>query len=135
AAAAFSAYQIGLYAQDDVQLTDRLRVTAALRIDVPKITTKPRFSDDVFDTTIRDIEAAGHDLEGATPGETPKAMPYFAPRLRFTHARPGERNAALRGGVGRFAGRVPLVYPGAMYTNNGVTTGFVSRPALPDGSP
>lgn len=135
AAAAFSAYQIGLYAQDDVQLTDRLRVTAGLRIDVPKITTKPRFSDDVFDTTIRDIEAAGHDLEGATPGETPKAMPYFAPRLGFTYDLPGERNATLRGGVGLFTGRVPFVYPGAMYTNNGVTTGFVSRTTLPDGSP
>jgi hypothetical protein len=41
----------------------------------------------------------------------------------------------MRGGLGIFTGRVPFVYPGAMYTNNGVTTGFVSRTTLPGGEP
>ncbi|MGH7477389.1 MAG: TonB-dependent receptor [Longimicrobiales bacterium] len=135
AAAGFKAYQIGVYAQDEFQATDRLRLTAGLRVDVPKITTKPSFFEDVFTTTLADIQAAGYDLEGATPGETPKALPYLAPRLGFTYDLAEDRSAVLRGGLGLFTGRVPFVYPGAMYTNNGVTTGFVSRTRLPDGSP
>lgn len=135
AAGAFSAYQIGLYAQDEIQVNDRLRVTAGLRVDIPKITTKPRFSDDVFDTTIPMIEAAGYDLEGATPGETPAAQLYLAPRIGFNYDLDPESATRLRGGAGIFTGRVPFVYPGAMYANNGVTTGFVSRTELGSGDP
>ena len=134
ASAAFSAYQVGFYAQDDFQATDRLRLTAGIRVDVPKITTKPRFSDDV-DGTLTLIEAQGYDLEGATPGETPKAQPYIAPRVGFNYDLTGDQAVQMRGGLGMFTGRVPFVYPGAMYTNNGVTTGFVSRTTLPGGAP
>ena len=132
--AAFNAYQVGVYVQDEFQASDRLRLTAGIRLDVPKITTKPRFSDDVA-TTIAQIEAAGHDLEGAQPGETPKAQPYIAPRVGFTYDLTGDQSLRMRGGLGIFTGRVPFVYPGAMYTNNGVTTGFVSRTTLPGGAP
>lgn len=136
AAAAFNAYQIGFYAQDEFQATDRLKLTLGLRVDIPKITTEPLFSEDVFQTTIRDIEDAGYDLEGAEPGKTPSAQPYFAPRFGFNYDLTGDRRNQLRGGIGIFTGRVPFVYPGAMYTNNGVTTGFVSAGGtLPDGSP
>jgi outer membrane receptor protein involved in Fe transport len=133
AAAGFQAYQVGLYLQDEFQATDRLRLTAGLRVDIPKITTKPGFSDDV-DATIADIVAAGYDLEGAQPGETPKAQPYLAPRVGFNYDLAQDRSVQLRGGVGLFTGRVPFVYPGAMYTNNGVTTGFVTETELPAGS-
>lgn len=84
ASAAFNAYQIGFYAQDEFQATDRLKLTLGLRVDIPKITTEPRFSDDVFGTTIPNVEAAGYDLEGAEPGKTPSAQPYFAPRSGST---------------------------------------------------
>lgn len=133
---AFKAYQLGFYVQDEVQLTNQLRITAGLRVDIPKITTKPRFADDVFTTTIPNIEAAGHDLEGAIPGRTPKAQPYIAPRLGFNYDLNTDGTTRLRGGLGMFTGRVPFVYPGAMYVNNGVTTGFVSRTgALANGNP
>ncbi|HEX6306720.1 MAG TPA: TonB-dependent receptor [Longimicrobiales bacterium] len=132
--AAFNAYQIGFYVQDDFQATDRLRLTAGIRVDVPKITTKPRFSDDVA-VTLDSIGVHGYDLEGAQPGETPKAQPYIAPRLGFNYDLTGDQSVQMRGGLGIFTGRVPFVYPGAMYTNNGVTTGFVSRTTLPGGGP
>jgi outer membrane receptor for ferrienterochelin and colicin len=133
ASAAFSAYQIGFYVQDDFQLSDRLRLTGGLRVDVPKITTDPRFAPDVFETTIPDISAV-NDLEGARPGETPKAQPYFAPRLGFNYE--ATDNATVRGGLGVFTGRVPFVFPGAMFTNNGTTAGFIdTRNDLPGGGP
>lgn len=132
--AAFNAYQVGFYLQDDFQASDRLRLTAGIRVDVPKITTKPRFSDDVAGT-LSQVAAQGYDLEGAQPGETPKAQPYIAPRVGFNYDLIGDQSIQMRGGLGIFTGRVPFVYPGAMYTNNGVTTGFVSRTTLPGGAP
>ncbi|HEU5210785.1 MAG TPA: TonB-dependent receptor [Longimicrobiales bacterium] len=134
ASAAFNAYQVGFYAQDEFQATDRLRLTAGIRVDIPKITTKPRFADDA-DQTLAAIVAEGYDLEGAQPGETPKAQPYIAPRLGFNYDLAGDQTLQLRGGLGIFTGRVPFVYPGAMYTNNGVTTGFVSGTLLENGDP
>lgn len=134
ASAAFQAYQVGVYLQDDFQASDRLRLTAGIRVDVPKITTEPRFSDDV-DATLADILAEGYDLEGATPGQTPKAQPYIAPRIGFNYDLTGDQSIQMRGGLGVFTGRVPFVYPGAMYTNNGVTTGYVDNNELPGGLP
>lgn len=125
AIAAFKAYQVGAYAQDELQATDRLRLTLGLRVDVPRITTKPRYAQDVFETTIPDISEV-NDLSGARPGETPKALPYFAPRIGFNYDVTEDGSTRVRGGVGIFTGRVPFVIPGAMYTNNGVTVGYVS---------
>jgi outer membrane receptor protein involved in Fe transport len=131
ASAAFNAYQIGFYVQDDFQVSDRLRLTGGLRVDVPKITTRPRFAADAFETTIPEISAV-NDLEGARPGETPSAQPYFAPRVGFNYE--VTERATLRGGLGVFTGRVPFVFPGAMFTNNGTTAGFVNRTTLPGGA-
>jgi hypothetical protein len=128
ASAAFNAYQVGFYVQDDFQVTDRLRLTGGLRVDVPKITTSPRFAPDVFDTTIPEISAV-HDLQGARPGATPKAQPYIAPRLGFNFE--ATDATTVRGGLGIFTGRVPFVFPGAMFTNNGTTAGFVNTSSLP----
>ncbi|QXD16277.1 carboxypeptidase regulatory-like domain-containing protein [Rhodocaloribacter litoris] len=134
---AFKAFQLGLFVQDEFQVNDRLRVTAGLRADIPKITTKPRFAPDVFDTTIPALEAAGIDLKGAAPGKTPPAAVYLSPRLGFNYDLPGERQAQLRGGIGIFTGRVPFVWPGGMFLNNGTNTGevrvFTGR--LPNGEP
>lgn len=134
---AFDAYQLGFYVQDDFQATDRLRLTGGLRIDIPKITTEPRFAPDVFDTTIPLIEQESEiPLEGARPGQTPDARPYIAPRLGFNYDLTRDGATQLRGGLGIFTGRIPFVFPGAMYLNNGTTAGFISgQTEFPDGAP
>lgn len=132
---AFDAFQIGLYAQDEFQYNDRLRLTLGLRLDVPQIVDQPRFAPDVFDTTLPALEAAGHDLNGARPGEPPAAQVYVSPRFGFNYDLRGDQTAQLRGGTGIFLGRVPFVWPGGMFLNNGANTGSVSGGSLPDGSP
>lgn len=132
---AFEAYQLGLYVQDEWRPTSRLRVMGGLRVDIPKITTEPRFAEDALTTTIPAIEQH-YDLQGARPGKTPKAAPYIAPRVGFNYDLTEDGGTQLRGGLGVFTGRVPFVYPGAMYLNNGVTAGYVStRTSLPGGAP
>ncbi|MEM6645955.1 MAG: carboxypeptidase regulatory-like domain-containing protein [Bacteroidota bacterium] len=122
---AFDAYQVGLYLQDEFQATDRLRVTAGLRADIPQITTTPRSAPDVLLTTIPAILNAGIELNGAQPGKTPAPAIYFSPRVGFNYDLSADGNAQLRGGVGVFTGRVPFVWPGGMFLNNGTNTGEI----------
>ncbi len=122
---AFKAYQLGFYVQDEWQVNDQFRLTGGLRFDVPKITTDPRYADDVFSTTIPDLQSAGKDLEGARPGETPAAQLYVSPRAGFNWDVDGEGNTQVRGGAGVFLGRVPFVWPGGTFLNNGANTGII----------
>ncbi len=134
AAGKFKAMQIGFYVQDEFQVNDQLRLTGGLRIDIPKILDEPIFAPDVMSTTIPAIEAEA-DLKGAMPGSVPKASLYFSPRLGFNYDVMGDRTLQLRGGLGLFTGRVPFVWPGGMFTNNGATVGRITGTTLPDGSP
>lgn len=122
---AFKAYQLGLYVQDEWQVNDQLRLTGGLRFDMPNITTEPRYADDVFDTTIPDLQSAGKDLAGARPGETPAAQIYVSPRAGFNWNIDNEGETQIRGGAGVFLGRVPFVWPGGMFLNNGANTGVI----------
>lgn len=123
---AFNAYQAGVYLQDRWQVSDRLDLTYGVRVDVPEITTKPRFAPDVFDTTIPAI-LDHYALNGARPGETPDPQPYFQPRFGFEYDLQEDRSSKLRGGAGVFMGRVPFVWPGSMFLNNGANTGIVAK--------
>ena len=133
---AFDAYQLGFYVQDEYQANDNLRLTGGIRVDVPKVSSTPNSPPDVFQTTIPAISAL-YDLKGAEPGKTPAAAPYISPRFGFNYDFGGEKQAQLRGGVGVFTGRVPFVWPGSMFLNNGTNSGFVFRfgGTFPDGSP
>ncbi len=133
---AFKAQQIGFYAQDEWQVNDDLRLTYGLRVDFPKVTSTPGFADDALTTTIPDIEAQ-YDLNGALPGETPDALPYFSPRVGFNYDVNSNQTLQLRGGVGVFTGRVPFVWPGSMFLNNGTNSGFVFNfgGSFPNGDP
>lgn len=121
---AFNAYQLGLYVQDEWQVNDNVRLTGGLRFDMPQITTKPRFADDVFDTTIPDLRL-NYNLEGARPGETPSPNLYVSPRFGFNWDVNGDQRTQIRGGAGIFLGRVPFVWPGGMFNNNGANTGVI----------
>jgi hypothetical protein len=131
---AFEAFQLGFYVQDEWQPSDRLRLTAGLRVDIPKLSTNPRSAPDANSSTLPQL-AEFYDLQGAQAGETPDAAPYIAPRIGVNYDLAEDGSTRLRGGLGVFTGRVPFVYPGAMYLNNGVTAGFIDEPVLPGGQP
>lgn len=131
---AFDAYQLGFYVQDVWRPTARLQVTGGIRVDIPKITTNPRSAPDAGQT-LSSLQAEGYDLEGARAGETPGAALYWAPRLGATYDLTEDGSTQVRGGVGIFTGRVPFVYPGAMFLNNGVTAGYIDDNSLGNGDP
>lgn len=134
AAADFNMAQLGFYAQDEWQVMSNFKLTYGLRVDMPVFLTSPE-EDTHFNTvTLPAIEAAGWDVEGARSGQMPKSQLMLSPRIGFNYDVTGEKQTQLRGGVGIFTSRLPLVWPGGSYTNNGLAIGGVYyRPDVGDG--
>ena len=133
AAADFNAMQLGFYVQDQWTINQRFTLTGGLRLDIPVITTDPEL-DTFFQNSALPIMAAAYPVaEGITPGKAPDGQLMFSPRLGFEYAFDGARNSILRGGLGIFTSRIPFVWPGAMFTNNGLTIGRVDESNIPGG--
>ena len=128
-AAEFAYSSLGFYAQDDVDLTDDLKVSLGLRIDLPFF--EDGLANNDFNTrSVELLEANGKDLQGARVGKSIDTQIHFAPRLGFSWDVGGNKTTQVRGGIGVFTSRVPLVWPGGAYNNNGVTAGFVDERAI-----
>ena len=125
-AAEFDLFQLGLYVQDEIDVTDNFRVSMGVRIDVP-YWEDGRVNEDFNNRTIPLLEAQGRDLEGARVGQGIDPNIHLSPRAGFNWDVNGDRTTQIRGGLGIFTSRVPLVWPGGQYTNNGVSTGFLQR--------
>jgi len=127
AGATFDAIQLGLYAQDEWSVSPQFTLSYGLRIDVPIITTDPAI-DPSFNTTTLPLVAQSYpiakDVEG---GKAPDGQIMFSPRAGFTYDFASARRTILRGGVGIFTSRIPFVWPGAMFSNNGLTLGRVDE--------
>ena len=123
-AAKFDLFQFGIYAQDEVKITDNFNFTAGLRVDIPY--WEDGLENEDFNTrTVALLEDAGKDLQGARVGKGINARAHISPRLGFNWDVNGKKKTQIRGGLGIFTSRVPLVWPGGTYNNNGVTAGFV----------
>lgn len=129
AAAKFKALQLGLYIQDEYQITNKLQLTGGIRVDVPMFLDDPK-EDTYFNSTAAGlITAQGYDLKGAKAGNAPDAQLLISPRFGFNYDVNGDQQTQLRGGFGIFTSRIPYVWPGAMYNNNGLTVGGVRAKA------
>ncbi|MGB5980231.1 MAG: hypothetical protein WBG62_22650, partial [Cyclobacteriaceae bacterium] len=118
-AAQFKALQLGFYIQDDVQLNEKLKMNFGLRLDVPMFLDDPVGNEDFNNNSLPQMEAQ-YSVDGARSGKAPDAQFLFSPRWGFNYDVNGDRSVQLRGGAGIFTGRIPFVWPGGAYTNNGV---------------
>jgi len=135
AAASFKVWQFGFYAQDEFQVTDNFNLTYGLRIDIPKYMDDPRENTDFNDHIIPYLENTYQvDMKDAKTGQAPKAAVLFSPRAGFNWDINGDKTLQLRGGIGLFTSRIPYVWPGGMYNNNGMTIGgmTVSKAGSPE---
>lgn len=122
AAASFNALQLGLYIQDEWNASDKLTVTAGVRLDVPILLDDPSIHPS-FNTTTLPVIADAYNLEGAIGGAMPEGQLMVSPRAGFQYT--GSETTTLRGGLGIFTSRIPFVWPGGAFINNGVTVGGV----------
>lgn len=114
----FNAFQLGVYGQDEYQVTDRLRVTAGLRVDMPFFPTKPE-ANTAFNTN---PNFAGQ----GNVGDVPQQNLLWSPRLGFNWDVNGDKDIQVRGGTGLFTGRVPFVWVSNQFSNNGLLNGALS---------
>lgn len=123
AIASFTGGQIGFYVQDEIQMSERFKLTAGIRLDVPYFSDTPA-NDQFNNETAPLLEAEGYDLRGARVGDFIGTPLMFSPRVGFNYDLSGDNTTQLRGGIGVFTSRVPLVWPGGAYNNFGFNAGF-----------
>lgn len=134
AAAEFKALQLGFYAQDEFQVSNNFNLTYGIRVDIPKYLDDPLENTDFNEHVIPYIEDKYHsDFMGARTGKAPKAKPLFSPRAGFNWDVNGDKIIQLRGGIGIFTSRIPYVWPGGMFNNNGISVGGMDIKSI--GSP
>lgn len=123
AIASFEQILLGFYIQDQFQVSDRLKVTAGLRADLPIFLDDVPVNQDFNQNTIPLIEGAGYDLQGARTGSFIETQVLFSPRIGFNYDVAGNQRTQIRGGIGLFTSRIPLVWQGGAFNNYGLNIG------------
>ncbi len=121
AAANFTIFKGAAFINDEIRANKDLTFTVGVRADYYKFLTKPIADPFAIDSAMPKF-AQYYDLKGTMPGQKPSVPVSISPRFGFTYNIPSE-NLTVRGGVGWFAGRIPLVWPGGVYNNTGVSSG------------
>ena len=123
AIADFEQINFGFYIQDELQVTNDFKLTAGLRFDFPIWLTDQPVNQEFNTSTAAAIEAAGYDLKGAETGSFIGTQVMLSPRVGFNWDIGGKQLTQLRGGIGIFTSRIPLVWPGGAYNNYGFNIG------------
>lgn len=124
-AAEFGTKQFGVYLQNEMRVSDNFKLSYGVRVDVP-VWEDGLVNSDFNTRTLGLLEAAGKDLKGARVGQAVKSTAHIAPRLGFNYDLNGKKTTQFRGGLGIFTSRLPLVWPGGTYNNNGISQGAIS---------
>jgi hypothetical protein len=121
--------QLGVYAQDEFLVSDRLNLTFGVRVDFPMYFTDP--VDNPFSRGLTALDE-NRNPEVVDQSELPGATALFSPRVGFNLNASGDRRTQLRGGTGIFTGRVPFVWIGNVISNPGANPNlFPTGPVIP----
>ena len=107
-----------LYTQDEIKVSERLRVTVGLRASSVWLADTALENKAVTALTF----ANGQKFN---TGEMPNTQYLFEPRVGFNLDLNGDSTTQIRGGSGVFTGRPPSVFLSNSIGNNGVLTGFI----------
>ncbi len=120
--------QLGIYAQDEYNVNQNLKLTFGLRIDKPIYPEQPLSNPNIAALTFPDQNGKPTNY---TTGAWPKSTIYWSPRVGFRY-KIDEENLVVRGGTGIFTGRIPFVYLTNIPTNSSMyqQSQQVTNPAL-----
>jgi outer membrane receptor protein involved in Fe transport len=107
--------QLGGYIQDEINVTDKLKVTLGLRIDKPVYPEQPLGNKAVAAQNLYD---ASGSITNYKTDSWPKSSIYWSPRVGFRWNLPEEK-IIIRGGTGLYTGRIPFVYLTNIPTGSG----------------
>ena len=121
ASAKFKVGRNGGFINDEIRVTDNFTLNMGIRADYYAWLTKP--AEDTYSNTVAIPSfAQRYDMKGALSGQKPRIPLSVSPRFGFTYKVPDE-NLVFRGGAGLYTSRIPLVWPGGVYNNNGLFIG------------
>ena len=124
--------QIGLYLQDEWDVTRNFKLTYGVRFDALVFDEK----DIMRNQAMYDVDFGGRHVD---TGKWPAAHITPSPRVGFNWDVFGDRSLKVRGGAGLFTGRLPLVFFTNMPTNSNmiqnkgvISTKWEGKVATPD---
>jgi len=109
----FGSMQIGLYAQDNWNISNNFSLTYGIRMDIPVLLNTPGENPDFNASEIAQANGVKTDTKI-------KSTPLWSPRLGFRWFLTEEHRQLLRGGIGVFTGRIPFVWIGNSFSNTGM---------------
>jgi len=123
----FKVYLLSAYAQDEISLTRKFKITPGLRIDYSTVGNQPSL-DPAINTTNPNYVSSNPTYSNTPFSQlTDKYLgkATFSPRLGFNFDVKGNGSLIIRGGTGIFVGRIPFAWMGYGYTLSGSTYGNI----------
>ncbi|BAV09254.1 TonB-dependent receptor [Filimonas lacunae] len=128
--AEFKVNLYSVYAQDEIQVGSKLKITPGVRFDVADMPNKQPLS---TKTTGAPVDANYGNTYSYTLPKNIKndflGQVQVSPRVGFNYDVLGNQSLIVRGGTGLFTGRIPFAWLGYAYYNNGVTYGSYDQQA------
>ncbi|MBB4802666.1 hypothetical protein HNP37_002741 [Flavobacterium nitrogenifigens] len=126
--AKFKVNLYSVYAQDEIRVGSKLKVTPGVRVDYTDIPNKPKLSPQVQNSP-------ADPNYGTTYTYTPLSQiknnffstALVSPRIGFTYNVDEDKTFVIRGGSGVFTGRIPFAWLGYAYYNDGVGYGSYDK--------
>ena len=109
--------QLSFYLQDQLNFSDRFRMTAGLRFEIPMYPALKDNYNEAF-AAIKFKQNSGNEVSYATDQLPSKAL-TVSPRVGFNWDILGDRSLVLRGGTGYYVGRLPFVWLVSAVGNSG----------------
>ncbi len=116
--AVFNSAIIGLYVQDQWQITPKFNLTYGLRVDIPIFPDQPTY--------------AAQAIADFDDPQVPSSQALWNPRAGFNWDIDGLGNQQLRGGAGIFTGTPAYVWMSNAYANNGTGLGLLECDNAPN---
>ncbi|OQP50288.1 TonB-dependent receptor [Niastella yeongjuensis] len=122
--AVFNVNFFSVYAQDEIQVNDRFRITPGIRFDYADVPNKQTLSDKTR-SAITDPNYGNSytytPLRDITNNYLGRVQ--VSPRLGFNYDVLGDKSLVVRGGTGLFTGRIPFAWIGYAFYNTGDSYG------------
>jgi hypothetical protein len=113
-----------VYAQDEFQVSNKLNITAGLRMSAINFAGTKPLSNSYIADSVKFVDENRNSIAVNT-GTLPGTQYLFEPRLGFNYDVSGNKTTQIRGGAGIFTGRPPFVWISNQIGNNGVLTGLI----------
>ena len=135
----FSIALTSAYAQDDISINKKLKISPGVRFDYSFAGTQPYLDSQLTKTNSANYVSANPTYNNTPFSQLTGKLPSkvtVSPRLGFSYDVKGNQSIIIRGGTGIFTGRVPFAWYGYAYTLNGGSYGNIdwNGPKGPSGA-